>query len=145
MSTYLALVEAIFAIVWGGISDRIGQRKTIAVSGILMLVGIFPLLLLFQQPSLWLWFGIATILALIVAAADGPMAAFLTASFPTEIRYTSVSISYSVGAAVIGGVSPSVLALLQHHLPTQHVLAAYLAVSAVIVLLTLFLLQPKRP
>lgn len=146
LSTYLALAEAVCAILWGAFSDKIGQRKTIAISGVLMLVGIFPVLLLFRQPYPLLWFGLATVLAVIVAAADGPMAAFLTASFPTEIRYTSVSISYSLGAAVIGGLSPGILTVLQHKLPTVHMLMWYLLASAVIVLVTLFVFRPKsRP
>jgi len=38
ISTYLALVEACFAILRGGISDYLGQIKTMVISGVLMLV-----------------------------------------------------------------------------------------------------------
>lgn len=37
-----------------------------------------------------------------IAIVDVPTAAYLTEQFPTEIHYTSVSISYSIGAALIG-------------------------------------------
>lgn len=136
LSTYLALIEAFFAILWGFISDYFGRMKTIAISGIFMIIGIFPLIELFHFMSLWIWFTAATLLAIIVAAVDGPMAAFLTSSFSTETRYTGVSISYNLGAAVMGGLSPSILLLLPH----QTSLTWYLIISAVVMLIALILL-----
>jgi len=137
LATYLALMEACFAICWGAISDYLGRINTMTISGILIIIGIFPLLQLFHQTDLFYYVIAATLLAIIVAAIDGPMAAFLTNSFPTATRYTGVSISYNVGAAIFGGLSPTVLIALQHHLSMSHVLSKYLILSAIIMLVAL--------
>jgi hypothetical protein len=105
-----------------------------------MLVGITPLLGLFHLSAPLLWFIAASLLAFIVASIDGPIAAFLTGCFPTEVRYTGVSIAYSLGAAIIGGLSPSLLVLLQEQFQSHNVLSLYLMGSAVIMLLTLLML-----
>ncbi len=106
-----------------------------------MITGIFPALQLLQQSHLAYWFIAATLLAIIVAAVDGPIAAFLIKSFPTATRYTGVSVSYNLGAAIFGGLSPGLLIALQHHLSMPNLLAEYLLFSAVIMLIALFIMR----
>ncbi|OGT31287.1 MAG: hypothetical protein A3E87_10275 [Gammaproteobacteria bacterium RIFCSPHIGHO2_12_FULL_35_23] len=134
LASFLAFMEAIFAVFWGAFSDYIGYTKTLIIAGLLMLVGAFPLLLLFSKPLPWLWYFAASILAIIVAAADGPLMAFLTEVFPTEVRYTGVSLSYNLGAAVIGGLSPGILAFLQAHLAIVDLVSWYLILGATVML-----------
>ncbi|HLB56563.1 MAG TPA: MFS transporter [Coxiellaceae bacterium] len=134
ISTYLAWTEACFAIIWGAISDYISQRKTIMISGMLMLIGIFPILKLFHSQEIFFWYGAATLLAIIVAAVDGPIAALLVDTFSTEIRYSGVSISYNVGAALIGGFSPSILILLQEHTVLHQPMGWYLVGISILLL-----------
>ncbi len=142
LSTYLAFLEACFAIGWGGFSDKIGVSKTIFIAGVLMLIGIFPILYLFSIKSLLCYFIAATLLAFIVAAIDGPMAAYLINNFPTQVRYTGVSISYNLGAAIFGGLSPALIIMLNYHYHTTNILGYFLVLSSLIFVLNrLFLKQ----
>jgi hypothetical protein len=43
-----------------------------------------------------------------VTVVTGPMAAWLTELFPARIRYTSMSVSYHIGAGWFGGFMPAV-------------------------------------
>jgi hypothetical protein len=55
------------------------------------------------------WFMIEAVLVIMViyaAMVYGPVAAFLVELFPTGIRYTSMSLSYHIGAGVFGGMLP---------------------------------------
>jgi len=51
---------------------------------------------------------ILTVLLLYVTMAYGPIAAFLVELFPTNIRYTSMSLPYHIGAGWFGGMLPLV-------------------------------------
>ncbi|WP_309140983.1 MFS transporter [Novosphingobium sp. G106] len=62
-----------------------------------------------QKPSLAAQFGIGALLAalgLLSALTYGSVAALLTEMFPPQIRYSSMSIPYHIGAGYLGGFLP---------------------------------------
>jgi hypothetical protein len=48
---------------------------------------------------------------LLVTMVYGPIAAFLVELFPTQIRYTSMSLPYHIGNGVFGGLVPFIATL----------------------------------
>ena len=50
--------------------------------------------------------GILTIMMIYVTLVYGPIAAFLVELFPTNIRYTSMSLPYHIGNGWFGGMLP---------------------------------------
>ena len=48
----------------------------------------------------------------------GPIAAFLVELFPTQIRYTSMSLPYHIGNGVFGGLVPFIGTLLYEYSKT---------------------------
>ncbi|EKD92231.1 MAG: hypothetical protein ACD_29C00107G0007 [uncultured bacterium] len=60
---------------------------------------------------------------------------FLTFFFSAAIRYSGVSVSYSIGAALIGGLSPSFLP--QSYTVIPNSLNWYLIITLSIMLMTL--------
>lgn len=132
LSTFIALFEACLAIACGLLSDILGKVKTIFIGMVLMLLSIIPCLLLFHVPSTFIWFLAATWLALLVALGDGPIAAFLTQQFNTNVRYSGVSICYNIGAGIFGGFGPSVVLFLQHRFGWQHSFGYYLMTMALV-------------
>ncbi len=137
ISTSIALLEAFLAIFFGFISDFIDKSKVIIFSGITMILFIFPILKLFNIHSYLIILFATFLLACIIAAVDGPIAAYLVNCFSTETRYTGVSISYSVGAALFGGVSPAVIIALQNHFLNYTIFGWYLMCSAIIMIVSL--------
>ena len=58
----------------------------------------------------WPWWaavGILTVMLIYVTMVYGPIAALLVESFPTRIRYTSMSLPYHIGNGWFGGLLPA--------------------------------------
>jgi hypothetical protein len=60
----------------------------------------------FYDPRFWSAVGIITIMVVYVTMVYGPIAAFLVELFPTNIRYTSMSLPYHIGNGWFGGMLP---------------------------------------
>lgn len=60
----------------------------------------------------WKIIGLIFILVLFVTMVYGPIAAFLVELFPTQIRYTSMSLPYHIGNGVFGGLVPFIATLI---------------------------------
>ncbi len=74
----------------------------------------------------------ALIGGVVLAALYGPMAAFLTEMFTTEMRYSGASLGYQLAAVIGGGFAPLIAASLMAGTGTVHSVAAYVAVAGVI-------------
>jgi len=117
----------------GRLADRVGAVKVMTVAAVAGVVAIVPLFaLLVAQPTVAVLTVVQTVLGALMALYFGPLPALLSAIFPTRIRTTGMSISYSVGVTVFGGFAPLILAWL---LDVTGTLMApsyyYLAVAAV--------------
>jgi MFS family permease len=119
MSVALAITTPLF-IVFGKLSDAIGRKKVMLAGCALAALTYVPIYMAmrhFANPR-----GLpaadpqeVNVLALIVLIAlqmiyvtmvYGPIAAFLVELFPTQIRYTSMSIPYHLGNGWFGGFLP---------------------------------------
>ena len=99
---YLVLTPLI-----GRLSDRIGRKPLfLAASGasIVLAYPLFQIMVsLHSVPGLMLTQGIASV---ILTLYTGPICAVLAEQFPTNIRYTALSISYGFAVAIFGGFAP---------------------------------------
>lgn len=64
------------------------------------------------ESNKWSLIGWIFLLVLYVTMAYGPIAAFLVELFPTQIRYTSMSLPYHIGNGIFGGLVPFIGLLL---------------------------------
>ncbi|RYZ91973.1 MAG: MFS transporter [Proteobacteria bacterium] len=99
-----------FFVVFGWLSDRIGRKKImLAGMGIAALayIPIYSSMETFavnmNEPMLVF---LVFLQVLFVTMVYGPIAAFLVELFPTNIRYTSMSLPYHIGNGVFGGLVP---------------------------------------
>ena len=58
-------------------------------------------------------------LVIFVTMVYGPIAAFLVELFPTQIRYTSMSLPYHIGNGVFGGLVPFIGTLIYEYSKTK--------------------------
>lgn len=98
----------IFAIpFFAWLSDQFGRRPVMLAGAVISVVLVFPMFALFNSGS----FGLIALAFLIgnpiiQASMYGPVGAFLAEKFPTESRYTGVSLTYQVGSVLGAGVAP---------------------------------------
>jgi MFS family permease len=59
------------------------------------------------QSTFWIFVGLVFYQILLVTMVYGPIAAFLVELFPTQIRYTSMSLPYHIGNGWFGGFLPT--------------------------------------
>ena len=69
----------------------------------------------------WTLVGYVFLLISFVTMAYGPIAAFLVEMFPTNIRYTSMSLPYHIGNGVFGGLMPAIATFLVSNAQTAGV------------------------
>jgi MFS transporter, MHS family, proline/betaine transporter len=95
----------------GALSDRVGQRRIMAVGAGLFLVALFPLFhWLALGPTQIRLMSVLLAIALIKTFYAAPLPALMSAQFPPEVRATGLNIAYNLGATIFGGFAPLLLA-----------------------------------
>ena len=92
---------------FAAISDRIGRRPVYIAAALLTAVHVFamfPLVTSGYFPLVVLSYFVS--MTVLNAASNGPVPALLSELFPTESRYTGVSLCYQLGGMIGGGVGP---------------------------------------
>ena len=149
-----------FFIVFGALSDRIGRKPIMMAGNLLGAILTFPLFALMYHFSPLnnnynpvAITACAFCLVLLVTMVYGPIAAFLVESFPSRVRYTSVSLPYHIGNGYFGGFLPliatAVVAAAQLHPEWSNVsrymgLIFPISVAVITFLVGSFLLRETR-
>lgn len=89
---------------WGRLSDRIGRKPVLLISGIGSAVMFFPATWLVRDSAVQLAFGMALMLVFIAASASIVPAVYAEL-FPTSIRTIGVAIPYAICVAAFGGTA----------------------------------------
>lgn len=77
-----------------------------------------------DQGSFWVIVLLVFVQVIYVAMVYGPIAAFLVEMFPTNIRYTSMSLPYHIGNGVFGGLLPAIATYLATKAQSANEIAA---------------------
>ncbi|UNK46086.1 MFS transporter [Arthrobacter sulfonylureivorans] len=93
----------------GWLSDRIGRNRMLVAGAVLGMIGVWPMMALFSTNDPFL-IGLGFMLGLPVMQVSmlGVLGAFLAELFETTTRYTGLSLTFQVGAAIGGGTAPLV-------------------------------------
>ena len=104
---------ALFIPVFAWYADKTSPIKLYQF-GLMMVVIFTPSVFwLAQQGSLSFLLASQLVFALLNALISAPLVYMMVHLFPSEIRYRSISIAYSLGAALFGGTAPMVAQYLQ--------------------------------
>jgi MFS family permease len=133
VATLSAAAIALPAVIaFGTMSDRLGYKRTY-MSGLISFGLIaFPYFWLFdtREPVLIVVASVAGLLTF--ALLYGPLPALVSGLYSGQVRYTGVSLSYHLAAAIGGGPAPVVAAALLAATKSSLAIAAYVFISAVI-------------
>ena len=128
----------------GLLADKFGRRSSMIVITtliILFALFVFPPLLGSGSPALvmaYLLIGLS-----LMGLTFGPMGALLPELFPTEVRYTGASFSYTVASILGASVAPYIATWLQANYGLFYV-GVYLAAMAALTLIALLLTHETK-
>jgi len=114
------------------LADRIGRRPIYITASIATIVWSFVFFALLDTTN-----TIAIIIAvsvglLIFAAYSAVIGAFFSELFPTEVRYSGVSLAYNLASVLAGSLAPIIAIALYNRFGTGYAIGAYLAVMGLI-------------
>ncbi|WP_167284065.1 MFS transporter [Paraburkholderia sp. Cy-641] len=136
------LLRVVMIPVFGHLADRIGGARMIRVSLVLFLVVLYPAYYwIVNAPSMASILTVELSFALLIGASNAPIPTALAGLFPTEVRSTGLAISYNIGAALFGGLSPLVLTWLLHVSGNNMMPAHFCAVFFALGLIGAFMLN----
>jgi MFS family permease len=128
-----AAVMALFIPLCGAASDRWGRRRTFALGAALFAVLVYPVFAAFQLGSLVVFAaGMIVAFGICYPVMYGPQAALYCELFPTNVRYTGISLVYQFSGIFASGLTPLVLTGLLGADGSPWLMVGYLALSGVV-------------
>ena len=109
----IGILQFVLCPVFGGWSDRIGRLPVMGGAAVLLMLAIVPAFdYLVAHPTLESLVLVQAVIGVLFAAYVGPVSAAMSDLFPSRVRGTGLSISYSCGVAIFGGFAPFISAWL---------------------------------
>nr|WP_290447687.1 MFS transporter [Pseudomonas sp. 21LCFQ02] len=141
MIASISFIVAAMMPFWGGVSDRLGRRRTLAIGFTGYIVLVIPMMMLMNGAPVWL-----AALALLVATLPMPIIQSVgyptyAEQFPTRIRYTGMAIAINLGAIMGGGLAPFMSSALISATDNLLMPGYFLAGAALLSLLSLLFLK----
>jgi metabolite-proton symporter len=123
--------------VFAALSDRVGRKRVLVPAGVITLLSAFPFFWLMQTATVAGMLTAALIAGIALGGLYGPMAAFFTEMFSTDVRYSGASIGYQLGAVIGGGFAPLIAASLLAYTGTIYSVAGFIVLAAVLTLVAI--------
>ncbi len=143
LNTVILLVVTISMILFGWLSDHIGQRKMLVFSALCFLLLSYPILTLVTA-KVWHIIALTPFLFIVfVAIYESSLPAVIVRLAPLRVRYTVFSLGFNVSFAIFGGSAPLLCSQLAHWSPNHLAPAFYFMILALFSLLALFLLSKR--
>ncbi len=106
-TTLAGIIYLVLTPIVGHYSDRIGRKPMMLACAILAFVMAYPLFLFLQTHPTFL--GLLVVQATaqaVLTLYTGVISTILSEMFPTNVRYTALSVSYGFAVAIFGGFAP---------------------------------------
>ncbi len=121
----------------GALSDRIGRRPLFIASCVGYIVLAYPLFLLASTGVPAYAFVAQLVLVLLLALYAGPGPAVYCELFPTQVRYTALSVGYNIPVAIFGGFAPFIATWLIQSTGNPLSPAFYVIAASLVTLVTM--------
>ncbi|QIM15990.1 MHS family MFS transporter [Leucobacter insecticola] len=110
--TVAAFIELLVTLPLAALGDKIGPKKVMYLGIFPSFLVIIPLVLSIQAKNVALIWLFVILIRVTLSGAWAPLSTLMAQMFRPQARYTSMSLSYGLGAAVWGGLSPAIASLL---------------------------------
>jgi MHS family proline/betaine transporter-like MFS transporter len=137
IGTVCLLAFVIVVPLMGALSDRIGRRPLFIASCVGYIVLAYPLFLLASTGVTAYALIAQLILVVLLALYAGPGPAVYCELFPTQVRYTALSVGYNIPVAIFGGFAPFIATWLIHSTGNPLAPAFYVMAASLVTLVTM--------
>lgn len=130
--------------VWALVADRVGRYKPFLIaSPVGAIVLVIPVQFLLLQGNLATTVLGYILLVAVMSPLTGVLAVVMADAFPTQVRYSGLSIGYSAAVSVFGGFTPLILTSLVDATGSNLSPGFYLTGTAVVTLIAAVLMKEK--
>ncbi|MBL3686266.1 MFS transporter [Leucobacter zeae] len=106
--TIASFVEALVTLPLAWLGDKVGAKRLMFFGSVLSFVAVIPLVLVIDAHNVAMIYLFVSIIRITLSGAWAPLSTLMAQMFRPQARYTSMSLSYGIGAAVWGGLSPAI-------------------------------------
>ncbi|KTD52703.1 MFS transporter [Legionella quateirensis] len=141
--TLAIAIGSAMSIFFGYLTDRIPVRKLVMALGILTAVIAYPIFSIYvYYPQFYTLAFLAS--AFLLGLSAGIIPRLLSELFPTTIRYSGIAVSYNLGFALFGGLTPFISLSLIYYSGMATIPAVYLIAVSVMSIISLMLIRNKE-
>ncbi len=141
----IGMVVALVAIpLLAVLADRIGRRPIYIGASIATIVWAFAFFALLDTEATGAIFLAVAVGLVIFAAYSAVIGAFFSELFPTEVRYSGVSLAYNLASVLAGSLAPIIAIALYDRFGSGQAIGAYLALMGVISLVAALVAKETR-
>jgi MFS family permease len=139
-NTFAIFLSGLFCIVFGALSDIYKHKILFLFVCVLSIIFVYPIFYIYAKH--FSFFLIALLIsAFLNGFAWGVIPNLLADLFPTQIRYSGIAISYNLGFAIFGGLTPVIAMLLIYKTGMVIAPTFYLILTATIALVALLFIK----
>jgi MHS family proline/betaine transporter-like MFS transporter len=143
VNVIVTLIYALAILVFGWLSAYIGSKALMACSCVLIIFLAYPLFVyILNGNSVEQILG-QLLISILIGMFVGPLASVTADFFPTQIRYTGVSLSLNCATAIFGGTAPIICAWLVKISNSAITPVYYFIAIGVIALIMIIFMTPR--
>ena len=135
VATLAAVGWLVFTLIGGMLGDRIGRVRTFQIGYVALALWAVPMWTLIDSGSLVQFFIAAVVMAAALGLSYGPQAALYAEMFPANVRYSGVSIGYSLGSILGGAFAATIAQWIISTYNQSWLIGVYIAILSVISLI----------
>ena len=144
-NTIVLFSSALLMPLTGFLADRFTAVKMMRASLLALTIFSIPLYLyVTSKPSWQMYVMLQAFLVVTNACIIAPLTTFLPTLFHSSHRYTGISVSYTLGQATLGGLTPLIAALLTSYVGQKWAPSLLLSASSILFLIALNLCKNPR-
>jgi len=129
----VALIQVVTMPAIATLADRYDKRTMMLIGSAAVAVTAFPIFWLFDAGNrIGLFLSLLLALPIVHGASYGVVSSFIAELFPTNIRFSGVSLAYQLGGIVTSAPVPFVATLLLAHYGGIAAVSVYVVVAAVV-------------
>jgi MFS family permease len=142
--TIASLVMAVLLPVSGLLTDRFGPKRIYLIGITAYGLTVYPVFALFGTENLiWFTVGLVIVFGMVHALFYGAQGTLFASLYPTQVRYTGLSVVYQFSGIYASGLTPLILtALIGAAGGSPWLAAGYLALTALISVVATALIRP---